>query len=58
MQFQPFTPSRELISQPDVLRERMDKEGYLFISGLVPPEDAPRRVRRHPTDLSRGGVGR
>jgi len=40
MQFQPFTPSRELISQPDVLRERMDKEGYLFISGLVPPEDA------------------
>jgi hypothetical protein len=40
MQFQPFTESRELIGEPDALRERMNKEGYLFISGLVPAEDA------------------
>ena len=40
MEFQPFTQSRDVINQPDALRERMQREGYLFISGLVPAEDA------------------
>jgi Phytanoyl-CoA dioxygenase (PhyH) len=32
----PFVDSADAINTPDVLRERMARDGYLFISGLLP----------------------
>lgn len=39
MPFQPFTDSRALLQQPNILRRRMEEEGYLFISELLPASD-------------------
>ncbi len=36
--YRPFVDSRELLERPDRLREHMGDSGYLFVSGLVPPE--------------------
>ena len=34
----PFVDSADAVNQPEVLRERMARDGYLFISGLLPKE--------------------
>jgi ectoine hydroxylase-related dioxygenase (phytanoyl-CoA dioxygenase family) len=39
MQFKLFTDSRALLQQPYALRQRLEEEGYLFISGLLPLSD-------------------
>lgn len=42
-----FTVSNDLISQPELLRERAENEGYLFFRGLLKPEpllDVRRRI--------------
>jgi hypothetical protein len=38
MNFTPFTDSSSDLAHPDTLRERMQKEGYLYFSGLLPKE--------------------
>lgn len=40
MLFQPFVDSRVLIDHPDALRQRIQEEGHLFISGLIPEAEA------------------
>ncbi|MBT6588118.1 MAG: hypothetical protein HOO02_04350 [Rhodospirillaceae bacterium] len=37
---QPFMDSTDIINDGAALAERMDKDGYLFIRGLVPAEAA------------------
>lgn len=39
MRFEAFTDSRTVLDQPAALRQRMQEEGYLFISSLVPRSD-------------------
>ncbi len=39
MQFAPFEDSHVLLQQPEMLRQRMKDEGYLFISGLLSEAD-------------------
>ncbi|MGQ9737751.1 MAG: phytanoyl-CoA dioxygenase family protein [Armatimonadota bacterium] len=39
MRFEAFTDSRTVLDQPALLRQRMQEEGYLFISSLVPRPD-------------------
>ncbi|MGH7491629.1 MAG: phytanoyl-CoA dioxygenase family protein [bacterium] len=34
----PLVESQELLSQPEALRRRLAKDGYLFFRGLLPPE--------------------
>lgn len=40
MSFQPFEDSRVLLHQPEALRQRMQEAGYLFISELIPRDEA------------------
>ncbi len=39
MEFAPFVDSRVLLEQPEALRNRMQEDGYLFISSLVPRDE-------------------
>jgi len=34
----PFTDSAELLDEPEALRERAERDGYLFVRGLLPAE--------------------
>lgn len=41
-QWHPLTPSTDLVGDPEALRARLDRDGYLFLPGLVPAADVLR----------------